>query len=49
MPDPRPAGGLQTIFAIFLGLMVTSFIGVGVYTFYPSPARQFRDLLLAEH
>jgi hypothetical protein len=43
MPDARVGGGLQTIFGIFLGLMVTSFIGVGVYTFYPSPARQFRD------
>jgi len=32
-----PAGGLHIIFAIFLGLMVTAFIGVGVYTFYPSP------------
>jgi len=27
---------LQLIFAFFLGLMVTAFIGVGVYTFYPS-------------
>jgi hypothetical protein len=35
--------GLQTIFAFFLGLMVTSFVGVGVYTFYPSPDRAFRD------
>jgi hypothetical protein len=43
MPDARPGGGLQTIFAIFLGLMVTSFIGVGVYTFYPSPAREFQN------
>lgn len=29
--------GLQTIFAFFLGLMVAAFVGVGVYTFYPSP------------
>jgi Flp pilus assembly protein TadB len=35
--DVRPATGLQTIFAIFLGLMVATFVGVGVYTFYPSP------------
>ncbi len=28
---------LQTIFAFFLGLMVTAFVGVGVYTFYPPP------------
>lgn len=26
---------LRLIFAFFLGLMVTSFIGLGVYTFYP--------------
>ena len=26
---------LQLIFAFFLGLMVTAFIGIGVYTFYP--------------
>jgi hypothetical protein len=37
MADVRQSAGLQTIFAIFLGLMVTAFIGVGVYTFYPSP------------
>jgi len=29
---------LQTIFSFFLGLMVLAFIGVGVNTFYPSPA-----------
>ncbi|MPY89033.1 MAG: hypothetical protein GEU99_14030 [Luteitalea sp.] len=48
MTDMKQAGGLQTIFAIFLGLMVTAFLGVGVYTFYPSPEqefdRQIRDL-----
>lgn len=33
----RPGAGLSTIFAIFLGLMVTAFIGVGVYTYYPEP------------
>lgn len=38
--------GLQTIFGFFLGLMVTSFVGVGVYTFYPSPERAFRDRLV---
>ncbi|MDR3686635.1 MAG: hypothetical protein P4L93_06750 [Coriobacteriia bacterium] len=31
---------LQTIFSFFLGLMVLAFIGVGVNTFYPSPATQ---------
>jgi hypothetical protein len=39
--------GLRTIFAIFLGLMVTAFVGVGVYTFYPPPEgadKQIREL-----
>lgn len=40
-------GGLQTLFAIFLGLMVTAFVGVGVYTFYPSPDRDFRERIQA--
>ena len=43
-----PSGGLQIIFSIFLGLMITAFVGVGVYTFYPpldSPYDiQIRDL-----
>lgn len=30
-------GGLKTIFSIFLGLMVTAFVGVGAYTFHPPP------------
>lgn len=38
MPTSRTTPGLTTIFAIFLGLMITAFIGVGVNTFYPSPA-----------
>lgn len=38
MADTRGTG-LQTIFAFFLGLMVTAFVGVGVYTFYPSSSR----------
>jgi hypothetical protein len=29
---------LQAIFAVFLGLMITAVVGVGVYTFHPSPA-----------
>jgi hypothetical protein len=29
---------LQTIFSLFLGLMVVALVGVGVNTFYPSPA-----------
>jgi hypothetical protein len=36
-PD-RQHYALQTIFSFFLGLMVLAFIGVGVNTFYPSPA-----------
>ena len=45
MTDTRGAG-LQTIFGFFLGLMVTSFVGVGVYTFYPSPEGPLRDRIL---
>jgi type VI protein secretion system component VasK len=37
MAAPRQSAGLQIIFSIFLGLMVTAFVGVGVYTFYPTP------------
>lgn len=37
MADARSIGGLQTIFSFFLGLMVTAFVGVGVYTFHPPP------------
>ncbi len=29
---------LQVIFAFFLGLVVVAFVGIGVNTFYPSPA-----------
>lgn len=45
MADARAGAGLSTIFAIFLGLMVTAFVGVGVYTFYPPPRTQFEDRL----
>jgi len=34
---------LQTIFSFFLGLMVLAFIGVGVNTFYPSPAEKHQQ------
>ena len=48
MPDLGRSRALQTIFSFFLGLMVTAFVGVGVYTFHPSPeresARQIKDL-----
>ena len=35
---PIGRGVLQAIFAVFLGLMITAVVGVGVYTFYPNPA-----------
>lgn len=38
---------LRTIFSFFLGLMLTAFVGVGVYTFHPRPKQfddQIRDL-----
>jgi hypothetical protein len=48
MADLERSGGLRTIFSFFLGLMVTAFVGVGVYTFYPPPqeelARQIENL-----
>jgi len=43
----RKSGGLGIIFSFFLGLVLTAFIGVGVYTFYPPPEQfesQIRDL-----
>jgi hypothetical protein len=46
MPDVRDSGGLQIVFAIFLGLMLTAFVGVGVYTFHPSPQTQFSRRIL---
>ena len=47
MAETRSGGGLQTLFAIFLGLMVTAFVGVGVYTFYPPPDKQYRDQIIS--
>ena len=41
MPDVARSGALQTIFSFFLGLMVTAFVGVGVYTFHPPPQTEF--------
>jgi hypothetical protein len=35
MARENRSGGLQIIFSFFLGLMVTAFVGVGVYTFHP--------------
>lgn len=39
----RQRAALQVIYSFFLGLMITAFIGVGVYTFYPSPDRVYGD------
>ena len=53
MDEPEQApnigrGVLQAIFAVFLGLMITAVVGVGVYTFHPNPAddaqEQINDL-----
>ncbi|MBM3263697.1 MAG: hypothetical protein FJY97_09785 [candidate division Zixibacteria bacterium] len=44
---PTESGGLRTIFSFFLGLMLTAFAGVSVYTFHPPPAHfdtERRDL-----
>lgn len=46
MADAGRSGGLQTIFSFFLGLMLTAFLGVGVYTFHP-PAKEL-DLRIQE-
>lgn len=42
-PPPRSSVGFQSIFAVFLGLILTAFIGVGLYTFYPPPDERFAD------
>jgi hypothetical protein len=47
MANPERSSGLQTIFSFFLGLMVTAFVGVGVYTFHApdkAPQRQMQEL-----
>lgn len=47
MSDMKRDAGLRIIFSFFLGLMLTAFIGVGVYTFFPPPEQldsQIRDL-----
>ena len=47
MADIGPSGGLRVIFSFFLALMLTAFVGVGVYTFHPPPEEfntQIRDL-----
>lgn len=47
MTEPSRSGGLHIIFSLFLGLMLSTFAGVGVYTFYPPPEQfeeQIREL-----
>jgi hypothetical protein len=47
MVDTARSSGLRTIFSFFLGLMLTAFVGVGVYTFHGPPDQfksQLRDL-----
>lgn len=43
VPASRTNVGFQAIFAVFLGLILTAFIGVGLYTFYPPPSGRFDD------
>lgn len=38
MRDVEKSGALTVILSFFLGLLLTTFIGVGVYTFCPPPA-----------
>ncbi len=40
-------GVLQAIFAVFLGLMITAVVGVGVYTFHPNPSDAQQDQIQA--
>ncbi len=45
MAPDRQRNALQVIYSFFLGLMITAFIGVGVYTAYPSPDQVNQDQL----
>ncbi len=40
-------GVLQAIFAVFLGLMITAVVGVGVYTFHPNPGEESQEQIQA--
>lgn len=40
-------GVLQAIFAVFLGLMITAVVGVGVYTFHPNPGDEAQEQIQA--
>lgn len=39
MSSSTTSPALRTIFSFFLGLMLTAFVGIGVYTFHPPPER----------
>jgi hypothetical protein len=39
----RQRDALQILFAFFLGLMVAAFVGMGVYTFYPSGLEDLQE------
>lgn len=45
MSTSRTGSGLQIIFSFFLGLMLTAFVGVGVYTFHPPPQEDLAEEL----
>jgi len=47
MPSLPERGPLSVIFAFFLGLLLTAFIGVGVNTFHPSPATPLEEQMQA--
>ncbi|MGV1005308.1 MAG: hypothetical protein ACOYEV_11205 [Candidatus Nanopelagicales bacterium] len=38
---------LQAVFSVFLGLIITAFVGVGVYTFMPNPGDASQERLTA--
>ena len=44
MAQAGAGDGLRTIFSFFLGLVLTAFIGVGVYTFLPPPDQHEQQL-----
>ena len=44
MGDATRSSGLRTIFSFFLGLMLTAFVGIGVYTFHPPPAQNDAEI-----
>jgi len=44
MTDKGQNSGLRIIFSIFLGLMLTALVGVGVYTFHPPPEQLHEEV-----